>query len=149
MRLIPPAWAFAIGVGQRALAAAAGRHDYPGRRMLSVTLGAASAGVMVTAVWQFYRARTTFDPISPHRASSLVATGLYSHSRNPIYIADALALAAHAAWLGQPLALLGIPALVAVLQPQIIAEEAALRDRFGSEYASYLARVPRWVGPQD
>lgn len=149
MRLIPPAWTFAIGVGQRTLAAAAGRHDYPGRRAVSVTLGMASAGVMATAIWQFYRARTTFDPISPHRASALVTTGVYSHSRNPIYIADALALAAHAAWLGQPLALLGIPALVAVLQSQIIAEEAALRERFGSEYASYVSHVPRWVGPQD
>ena len=149
MRLIPPAWTFAIGVGQRALAAAAGRHDYPGRRALSATLGVASATVLVTAIWQFYRARTTFDPISPHRASALVTTGLYSHSRNPIYIADALALAAHAAWLGQPLALLGVPALVAVLQPQIVAEEAALRDRFGREYMSYADHVPRWVGPQD
>lgn len=149
MRLIPPAWTLAIVMGQRALAAAAGRHDYPGRRAVSVTFGVASAGVMVTAVWQFYRARTTFDPISPQRATALVTTGLYSHSRNPIYIADALALAAHAAWLGQPLALLGIPALVAVLQPQIRAEEEALTERFGSEYASYVARVPRWIGPQD
>jgi protein-S-isoprenylcysteine O-methyltransferase Ste14 len=148
MRLIPPAWTFAIGTGQRVLARVAGRHDYPGRRALATALGVASAGIMTTAVWQFWRARTTFDPIAPHRASSLVTTGLYSRSRNPIYIADALALAAHAAWLGQPLALLGVPALVAVLQPQIRAEEAALTERFGSEYESYVARVPRWIGPR-
>jgi protein-S-isoprenylcysteine O-methyltransferase Ste14 len=146
MRLIPPAWALGIGIGQRSLATALGRHDYPGRRALTATLGIAGAGVMTTAVWQFWRARTTFDPIAPHRASSLVTTGLYSRSRNPIYIADVLVLAAHAAWLGQPLALLGIPALAATLHPQIRAEETALQERFGQEYEAYVARVPRWVG---
>ena len=108
----------------------------------------AGVGLMGTAGWQFYRARTTFDPIAPHRASALVSTGVFAVSRNPIYIADALLLAAHAAWLGRPWALLGIPALAAVLQPQIRAEETALTERFGSEYASYVARVPRWVGPR-
>ena len=148
MRLIPPAWALGIGMGQRALATVAGRHDYPGRRALTGALGIAGVGVMSTAVWQFWRARTTFDPVAPHRASALVTTGLYGRSRNPIYIADALVLAAHAAWLGQPLALLGIPTLAAVLHPQIRAEEAALTARFGSEYAAYVAQVPRWVGPR-
>jgi protein-S-isoprenylcysteine O-methyltransferase Ste14 len=74
---------------------------------------------------------------------------LYSRSRNPIYIADALVLAAHAAWLGQPLALLGIPALGAALHPQIRAEEEALVARFGAEYDTYVAHVPRWFGPRD
>jgi len=148
MRLIPPAWALGIGMGQRVLATAVGRHDYPGRRVLTATLGIAGAGVMTTAVWQFWRARTTFDPVAPHRASSLGTTGLYSRSRNPIDIADALVLVAHAAWLGQPLALLGLPALAAVLQPQIRAEEAALKHRFGAEYDAYVAHVPRWLGPR-
>lgn len=149
MRLIPPAWTAVIAVGQRALVqVTGGPRDYPGRRALTATLGAAGAGLMATSIWQFYRARTTFDPIAPHRASALISTGLYSRSRNPIYIADALLLAAHAAWLGRPLALAGIPALIAALQPQIVAEEKALTERFGSEYASYVANVPRWVGPR-
>ncbi len=103
---------------------------------------------MGAAVWQFTRARTTFDPVNPSRASALVTTGLFGVSRNPIYIADALLLTAHAAWLGRPIALLGIPALAAVLQPQIAAEEKALRERFGAEYEAYVAKVPRWVGPR-
>lgn len=148
MRLIPPAWALGIGLGQRGLATAVGRHDYPGRRVLSATLGVVGVGVMATAVWQFWRARTTFDPVAPHRATSLVTNGLYSRSRNPIYIGDALVLVAHAAWLGQPLALLGLPALAAALHPQIRAEEAALKHRFGAEYDAYLAHVPRWLGPR-
>ncbi len=149
MRLIPPAWTAAIAVGTRGLVhISGGPRDYPGRRPLTVGLAVAGIGLMGTGVWQFYRARTTIDPRSPHEASTLVSTGVFGASRNPIYIADALLLTAHAAWLGRPWALLGIPALVAVLQPQIRAEEAALTERFGSEYDAYVARVPRWVGPR-
>ena len=149
MRLIPPVWTAVIGTGTRILAeATGGRRDYPGRAPLTAGLALAGVGLMGTAAWQFYRARTTIDPRAPHEASSLVTTGVFGVSRNPIYIADAMLLAAHAAWLGRPWALLGIPALVAVLQPQIHAEEAALTGRFGSEYDAYVAQVPRWVGPR-
>jgi protein-S-isoprenylcysteine O-methyltransferase Ste14 len=148
MRLIPPAWALGIAVGQRVLTAAVGRHDYPGRRVLTAGLGIAGASVMATAVWQFWKASTTIDPRAPHRATSLVTSGVFSRSRNPIYIGDAFVLVAHAAWLGQPLALLGVPILGAVLRPQIRAEEAALTQRFGSEYEAYVAHVPRWIGPR-
>lgn len=149
MRPIPPLLTSFIAAGQRGLVhATGGPRDYPGRRALTATLGIAGVGVMATAVRQFWRARTTFDPVAPHRASSLVTTGLYSRSRNPIYIADALVLAAHAAWLGRPLALLGIPALVGALHPQIRAEETALQERFGPAYEAYVARIPRWVGPR-
>jgi protein-S-isoprenylcysteine O-methyltransferase Ste14 len=147
MRLIPPAWTALIAAGTRGLVhVAGGPRDYPGRRVLTAGLAVAGVGLMGTGAWQFRRARTTIDPRSPHRASTLVSTGVFGASRNPIYIADCLLLAAHAAWLGRPWALLGIPALVAVLHPQIRAEEEALTERFGSEYASYVARVPRWIG---
>lgn len=148
MRLIPPAWTLAISLVQRAAAGGEGPRDYPGRRALTTGLVVAGAGLMGTAAWQFYSAKTTIDPRHPHRASSLVTSGMFGVSRNPIYIADALLLAAHAAWLGRPLALLGIPALAAVLQPQIAAEETALRERFGAEYDAYVASVPRWIGPR-
>jgi len=149
MRLIPPAWTALIAAGTRGLVqVAGGPRDYPGRRPLTVGLAAAGIGLMGTGAWQFYRARTTIDPRAPHEASTLVSTGVFGVSRNPIYIADTLMLAAHAAWTGRPWALLGIPALVAVLQQQIRAEEAALTARFGSEYESYVARVPRWIGPR-
>ncbi len=149
MRLIPPAWTALIAAGQRGLVhVAGGPRDYPGRRPLTLGLAVAGVGLMGTGAWQFWRARTTIDPRVPHEASTLVSTGVFGVSRNPIYIADALLLAAHAAWLGRAWALLGIPALVAALHPQIRAEEAALTRRFGSEYEAYVARVPRWIGPR-
>ena len=149
MRLIPPAWTFGIASAQRALVhVTGGPRDYPGRRVLAVGLGVGAAALYAAVGMQFGTARTTIDPRAPHSTTVLVTTGVFSRSRNPIYVADALVLASHAALLGRPLALIGIPALVAALHPQIRAEEDALRARFGSDYESYLAHVPRWVGPR-
>jgi protein-S-isoprenylcysteine O-methyltransferase Ste14 len=149
MRLIPPAWTALLAVGQRALVhAVGGPRDYPGRRALALGLGVSAAALYGSVAWQFSKAETTIDPRAPHRTTALVTAGIFARSRNPIYVADALILTAHAAWLGRPFAVLGIPALVAALHPQIRAEEGALRARFGSEYDAYVAHVPRWVGPR-
>jgi protein-S-isoprenylcysteine O-methyltransferase Ste14 len=149
MRPIPPLWTSVIAAGQRGLAqVTGGPRDYPGRRVLSVGLGLGAAALYAAVGWKFTKAGTTIDPRAPHTSTALVTSGVFARSRNPIYVADALILASHAAWLGRPLALLGIPALIAALHPQIRAEETALQERFGREYESYVARVPRWVGPR-
>lgn len=149
MRLFPPVWTALLAVGQRLLVQTVGgpRH-YPGRRVLAVGLGASAAALYGAVGWQFTTAETTIDPRSPDKTTSLVTSGVFSRSRNPIYVADALILASYAAWLGRPAALIGIPALVAALHPQIQAEEQALKARFGSEFDAYVARVPRWLGPR-
>ena len=57
-----------------------------------------------------------------------------------------LALAGWAVWLGNAAALLALPLFVAVLNTlQIRPEEAALRARFGADYARYAQRVRRWA----
>ena len=149
MRPIPPLWTSVIAAGQRGLVqVTGGPRDYPGRRALAVGLGVGAAALYAAVGWQFTTARTTIDPRAPHEVTTLVTSGAFARSRNPIYVADALILASHAAWLGRPLALLGIPALMAALHPQIRAEETALQERFGHEFDAYVARVPRWVGPR-
>lgn len=148
MRLIPPAWTLAIAIAQRQLVRiTGGRRHYPGRKALTIGLGLGAAVLYGAVGIQFGAARTTIDPRDPHRTTTLVTSGVFARSRNPIYVADTLILAACAAWLGRPVALLGIPVLAAALHPQIRAEEAALRERFGAEYEAYSAQVPRWVGP--
>jgi protein-S-isoprenylcysteine O-methyltransferase Ste14 len=109
-----------------------------------VGTGAALLGVavMVLAVPEFLRARTT---IIPHRLPDrLITSGLYRLSRNPIYLADAVLLAGlclrWGAW----------PSLVLVFvrvitQRFILPEEARLRAAFGIEFDAYRARVRRWV----
>ena len=38
------------------------------------------------AFYQFHRAHTTFNPLSPETASALVTSGVFAWTRNPMYL---------------------------------------------------------------
>ena len=100
----------------------------------------------LSGLWAFHRARTTVNPMKPTAASSLVTTGIYRWTRNPMYLGLALLLTAGAVYLWSPWALLGPVAFVAYIDRfQIGPEERVMRERFGDAYAAYCERVRRWV----
>ena len=88
------------------------------------------------------------QPTDPGRATTqVVTTGVFSISRNPIYLGAAclmagIALAANLPW---ELILL-LPSLVACHYVLIAPEERYLAARFGDEYRAYAAAVHRWIG---
>ena len=76
----------------------------------------------------------------------LVTTGIYRKTRNPMYVALAMALLAWAVWLAHPLALAGVVAFVAWMNRyQIAPEERALHALFGTEFERYRSEVRRWL----
>jgi protein-S-isoprenylcysteine O-methyltransferase Ste14 len=102
--------------------------------------------VMLVAAMSFLRARTTINPMRPLRASRLMTTGIYRISRNPIYLADVLVLAAVAVWLGNAFNVMLLAAFVWYIQRfQIRPEEQALAKLFGADYTAYCVRVRRWL----
>ncbi|NNK33841.1 MAG: isoprenylcysteine carboxylmethyltransferase family protein [Xanthomonadales bacterium] len=102
--------------------------------------------VVVRGWWDFRRARTTVDPTRPHKASSLVVTGAYRFSRNPMYLGFLLLLIGWAAFLDNAYSLAALPLIVLSLtQLQIRPEEDALQSRFGSDWEDYARRVRRWI----
>lgn len=112
---------------------------------LVMGLAVAAALIFVVAVATMLRARTTVSPMRPEGASTLVTTGIYSVTRNPIYLADALALLAYACHLWQPQAFVAVPVFLAWIHRfQVLPEERALRARFGGDFAQYAARTRRW-----
>ena len=118
----------------------------PGRAWITVLLLLTAGAVGIAGVRAFGHARTTVDPLQPGKASALVTSGIYRRTRNPMYVALAIALLAWTVWLGHPLALLGIAAFVAWMNRlQIAAEERALRALFGAEFERYCREVPRWL----
>lgn len=122
------------------------RFELPLREALVGLLGVVALGLMLWAVRDFRRARTTVNPLRPERASSLVTSGVFAYSRNPIYLGDLLLLVAWGLWLGNAAALsLTVVFYVWVTLCQIRAEEAALRARFGPAYEDYCRRVRRWL----
>ncbi|MGH1422208.1 MAG: methyltransferase family protein [Hyphomonas sp.] len=102
--------------------------------------------LLAIALLAFARARTTVNPLSPEQAETLVTTGLYRFTRNPMYLAMALILFGGALTLGS-IAALAAPAIfvVAMTILQIKPEERALESRFGKAFTVYRGQTRRWL----
>ncbi|NER10997.1 methyltransferase family protein [Muriicola jejuensis] len=122
-----------------------GYFDFFGREYLMKALVILALIVSVAALVQFFRARTTVDPMNPQRASVLVTRGIFSISRNPMYLALLMVLLAWGLWLGNAFNVLLAAGFVTVMnRVQISREEASLLDKFGNEYRHYCLKVRRW-----
>ena len=122
------------------------RIDFPGLPLASLGLMLAGLGVAIAGVLAFRRHRTTVDPREPGKASALVTTGIYSVTRNPMYLGMALIVAGFGLGTNSLIALSLAPVFVVALTKfQIEPEEAVMRRLFGEDYESYAARVPRWL----
>ncbi|MDO4725580.1 MAG: isoprenylcysteine carboxylmethyltransferase family protein, partial [Comamonadaceae bacterium] len=96
---------------------------------------AAGLSVAALGVLAFRRHRTTANPLQPQATTQLVTTGIFAHSRNPMYLGMALCLIGWGLWLAHPLALLVVPLFMAWLQRlQIKPEERILLHKFGQPY---------------
>ncbi len=118
----------------------------PGRKPLALAFVLAGLLTAAAGVFEFYRARTTVNPLTPDAASTLVADGVYQLTRNPMYLGFAFMLLGLAIALSNLPAALAVPAYVAYMNRlQILPEERAMRALFGSEFEAYAARVRRWL----
>ena len=91
--------------------------------------------------------RGTPVPVAP--PENLVIRGLYRYSRNPIYVANAVVWLGIFLWKGHlALLLLTVMGITVTELVILLSEEPELRRRFGSDYESYCARVPRWLMPR-
>jgi protein-S-isoprenylcysteine O-methyltransferase Ste14 len=116
------------------------------RTAIAIILAAIALVIVLAGVLAFFRARTTVNPMRPIRASSLVTSGIYRFTRNPMYLGDAILLSAWAIYLGDVFMLICLPLLMEYLnQFQIRPEERQLAEKFGSAYQDYCAKVRRWI----
>jgi len=83
--------------------------------------------------------------ISGYKNSALVTIGPYSLTRNPLYFFSVLGFVGLALTTETVLFPVLVAGLLAVLTPPVIAqEERFLAEAFGTEYANYCARTPRF-----
>lgn len=100
----------------------------------------------VWSLFLFFRSHTTPNPMKPENASTIVSTGLYKFSRNPMYVGLLTVLLGYAIWLGSVTPFLLLPLFVFLITTQqIMPEEEILEKKFGAEYLDYKARVRRWL----
>lgn len=99
-----------------------------------------------SSIMQFFRAKTTVNPMRPEQASGLVTSGIYRFTRNPMYVGLLLLLIGFAILQGSLSALLLVPLFIVVLtRQQIIPEETILEAKFGHKYIDYKMSVRRWL----
>jgi protein-S-isoprenylcysteine O-methyltransferase Ste14 len=118
----------------------------PLRVIVASLLLAIGIFVLASGVLAFRRSRTTIDPVQIHRASALVAHGIFRFTRNPMYVGSTMLLTSWAVFLSVPFTLLGPVAFVLfTTRFQIIPEERAMRAKFGEAYSRYQSSVRRWI----
>jgi protein-S-isoprenylcysteine O-methyltransferase Ste14 len=118
----------------------------PAKSLLSVSLAMIGAVTCLSGVVSFRRAKTTVNPMKPNSTSSLIVSGIYKYTRNPMYLGFVLVLLGWAAFLSNLAALALLPAFVVYINRfQIVPEEHVLASLFPHEYPAYRAKVRRWV----
>jgi protein-S-isoprenylcysteine O-methyltransferase Ste14 len=118
----------------------------PARHATSLGLAVAGVGTAIAGVISFRIAKTTVNPLKPETVSSLVVTGIYWLTRNPMYLGMLIVLIGWAAFLANIVAVALTLSFVFYLNRfQIIPEEKALTTRFGREFEAYRANVRRWL----
>jgi protein-S-isoprenylcysteine O-methyltransferase Ste14 len=113
---------------------------------VALALGVIGLSISISGMVSFRRAKTTINPSKPSAASSLVTSGVYRYTRNPMYLGLSVTLMAWGVFLSNALALLAVPLFVLYINRfQINPEERVLSSLFVAEYAAYKEKVRRWL----
>ena len=117
-----------------------------GGKVISISIAAIAIILGCLALSQFVQWKTTVNPMKINNASALITTGLFSISRNPIYIVDLLLLFSWVIWLGQWVNIALLPFFIIYLNRfQIEPEERVLKKIFGAKYEKYCSATRRWI----
>jgi len=104
----------------------------------------AGFALLMWAASMFHRAGTKVRTSQP--TATIVTTGPYRYTRNPIYVGMflgliGLAIAFDSLW---PIVVL-VPFCLVIRHGVVAREEAYLERKFGDTYRAYKARVRRWL----
>jgi protein-S-isoprenylcysteine O-methyltransferase Ste14 len=145
-RIIPPIYFLA------ALLAAVGLHFYfPVWRVVPSPFNLSGGALIIVGlalvVWAAGLFRAARTPVRPfERSTSVVTSGPYRFSRNPMYLGMVLVLVGVAVLFGSLAAFVPIPLFVWQIRRKfVLPEEAFLEELFGNPYVQYKARVRRWL----
>lgn len=98
-------------------------------------------------IWAIFTFRTHNTSVIPHQMPrTIITTGPFARSRNPIYLGDLMVLSGVILSKGAWPCLILLPLFVMILTRRFIApEEARLKESFGADFAAYVEKTPRWL----
>ena len=102
--------------------------------------------IIVISIAKFIKIKTTISPLKPNKTSIFVDSGIYKHTRNPMYLGLLLILFSLFLYLKNFLSFLVLPLFVIyITKNQILPEEKVLENLFGDQYKKYKNKVRRWI----
>jgi protein-S-isoprenylcysteine O-methyltransferase Ste14 len=114
---------------------------YPGAALIVLGIAIAVSGRLA-----FARAGTTINPVNIDSATVLVRRGVFSYTRNPMYLGMAAVLIGLALVFGKLWLFLGPVCFALYIHYfQILPEERAMAAKFGRAYEEYRLLVRRWI----
>lgn len=120
--------------------------SWPRQWLVALVLAVTGIGLAVQGARSFRRASTTVNPLKPETTSSLVTSGIYRFTRNPMYLGMSIVLTGWTVFLGNLVALIGVPVFMLYIgRFQIAPEERVLITLFGKEFSDYQQQVRRWL----
>jgi protein-S-isoprenylcysteine O-methyltransferase Ste14 len=148
LKVPPPIVTILMAAAMWGLSRVLPRADLAGDYRLLIAIGIAVLGLsaMAAGVLAFRKARTTVSPIRPDTASTIVSTGIFGVTRNPMYLGMTLILIGWAVALSAPWLFIGPVAFALyITRFQITPEERVLSAKFGPAYETYRKQVRRWL----
>lgn len=113
-------------------------------RVFAAAVVAVGVILIVVALGIFRKRGTRPEPWAP--ASTIVTSGLYRFTRNPMYLGMLLVYSGLALYLWSPISgLLLVPLFLIMNWVIIPREEAYLTRRFGEPYLAYRRSTRRWL----
>ena len=102
--------------------------------------------ILISAVRSFKAEQTTINPININNASSLVISGVFKYSRNPMYLGMVFILLALSFRFNLVGGILFTSIFIMYITKfQIIPEEAAMKSIFGEDFNEYKNKTRRWI----
>jgi protein-S-isoprenylcysteine O-methyltransferase Ste14 len=146
---VPPPLLFVIPLVVAAMVHSRRRWPIADGNMVVATLGsliiATGIAIGLASVYSFRKARTTVLPAG-RPTTAIVESGPYRFTRNPMYVAMALAYFGLSLLLNSVWPLLLLPFVLVLVDLSVIRrEEKYLVAKFGEPYREYCMRVRRWL----
>jgi protein-S-isoprenylcysteine O-methyltransferase Ste14 len=121
-------------------------HLHPNDAGYVIGVGFAVVAILIgtSALMAMRQAHTS--PVPSRPAAALVESGVFGHSRNPMYLSMFLMYLGISFFVNVIWLLLLFPAVFFLVDYAVVRrEERYLDGRFGDEYKRFKARVPRWI----
>lgn len=118
----------------------------PWRSAFALMCYSLGSAIILAGVLTFRRMKTTVNPLTPEATTTMVTSGIYRVTRNPMYLGFLLILAGWAIDLSHLLAFAFLPLFVWYMNRfQILPEERALGSKFPEAFTLYKRSVRRWL----